>query len=759
MVKRNRIIIFFLVLVLSIGVMVPTLMNVVKGISLGLDLQGGFEILYEVHPVKPGDKIDRTALLSTVSALERRVNVLGVSEPNIQIEGTDRIRVQLAGVTNQAQAREILSTQAKLTFRDYQDNELMDGSELKEGGASQSFDQNNKPSVAIKLKDAGKFKDVTQKILDLAPNNVMVIWLDFQKGKDSYQKEVGKADTKYVSAANVGQVFNQTDVQITGNFTAAEAKNLADLLNAGALPVELKEIYSTSVGAQFGKDALDKTVFAGIVGVLIIYAFMILHYRIPGAVAVITLSLYTYFILVIFHWMHGVLTLPGIAAFVLGIGIAVDANIITAERIREELKLGRSLISAFRIGSRGAFTAIFDAHITTIIAGSVLFIFGTSAVKGFATMLLIGIFMSFLTAVFGSRLLLGLLVESRWFNEKIGYFGVKKEEVLNLGDKADHTEVPTKFDKWDFVKYRKPLLAVSAGLLLVGLIMLFVFKLNLGIDFASGTRIEISSNQPLTEDVLRTDLTTLKITPKDIVLSGTESEKAVVRLVGVLDKDQILHVKDYFQKKYGKDHEPSVSTVSPTVGEELAKNAMFAVLWASLGIIIYVAIRFEFHMAISSIASILYDAFFIIAIFSITRLEVEITFIAAVLTIVGYSINDTIVTFDRIREIMHNKKINTVDDLKNVVNKGLQQTFTRSINTVLTVLITVVAMLILGSEAIRNFSIALFIGLISGVYSSLFIAAQLWLVLKTRQLKSGKFKQPKPEKEKKRRENYNDARV
>ncbi len=256
MVKKGRIIIFFLLVLLLGGLIGATTNDVTKNIKLGLDLQGGFEILYEVKPVN-GEDVTREVLLSTVKALEKRVNVLGVSEPNIQIEGEDRIRVQLAGVDDQNKAREILSTEAKLTFRDVNDVELLSGADLAEGGASQSFDENNAPSVALTLKSAEKFAEVTRQISSMPPpTNLMVIWLDYEEG-DSYQAESAKANPKYISAATVGQVFNQTTVSITGSFTVPEAKELADLLNAGSLPVELEEKYSTSVGAQFGEQALQ----------------------------------------------------------------------------------------------------------------------------------------------------------------------------------------------------------------------------------------------------------------------------------------------------------------------------------------------------------------------------------------------------------------------------------------------------------------------------------------------------------------------
>ncbi|MBG9448533.1 protein translocase subunit SecDF [Cytobacillus firmus] len=734
MVKRSRIVAFFLIVLLLGSLAGATTNNILKNIKLGLDLQGGFEVLYEVTP-KDGQKVTKEVLASTAEALDRRINVLGVSEPNIQIEGDKRVRVQLAGVTDQNKAREILSTEANLSFRDVNDQLMMDGSDLAENGAKQTFDENGKPSVSLKLKSAGKFKDVTQKIVNMgAPNNLLVIWLDFEEGQDSFQAEAAKEDPKYLSAPQVSQIFNQDTVSIVGNFTIEEAQTLADLLNAGSLPVQLDEVYSTSVGAKFGEQAMETTILAGIIGVLIIFIYMIAVYRFPGFIATLTLSFYIYLILLVFDWMNGVLTLPGIAALILGVGMAVDANIITYERIREEMKVGRTIKSAFQAGEKNSLSTIFDANITTILAAAVLFLYGTSSVKGFATMLIISILASFITAVYGTRLLMGLWVHSKALDKKPGWFGVKKSEIKNIAENYDTLDLPTKFDKFDFVGNRKKFFILSAVLITAGIIVLSIFRLNLGIDFVSGTRIEQQASESLTKEKFQAELSALGIETDDIVISGDNNEIGVARFKDVLTKDEIAEVKTQFHEKFGQD--PNVSTVSPTVGKELAKNALKALAIASVGIIIYVSIRFEVKMAIPAVLALLHDAFFIIAVFSFTRMEVDITFIAAILTVVGYSINDTIVTFDRMRENMQKKKkLKSFEDIADVVNKSLRQTLGRSVNTVLTVVFTVVALLVFGSESIRNFSFALLIGLIAGTYSSIFLAAQIWAVWKGKELK------------------------
>lgn len=737
MVKRNRIVAFFLIVLFLGGIIGATTTNILGNIKLGLDLQGGFEVLYEVK-AEDGQKIDDATLASTAEALNKRINALGVSEPTLQVEGDNRIRVQLAGVHDQNQAREMLSTEANLSFRDVDDNLMMDGRDLVEGGAQQTFDDNGQPSVSLKLKSADKFREVTEQIVNMgAPNNLLVIWLDYEEGEHSFREEATKENPAYLSAPRVSQIFNQDSVSITGDFTIEEASTLANLLNAGALPVELEEVYSTSVGAQFGADALDKTVLAGIIGIAAVFIFMLAYYRFPGFIATVTLSVYIYLILLIFDWMNAVLTLPGIAAVILGVAMAVDANIITFERIKEELKVGRNLKAAYKAGTSGSLSTIVDANITTLLAAAVLFYFGTSSVQGFATTLMVSILVSFITAVFGTRLFLGLWVNSNLFNKKPRWFGVKQEEIKDIAESYDTLDLPTKFDKWDFIKPRKKFFALSGILLALGLICLVVFRLNLGIDFSSGTRIEVLSDHSLTKAEFQEQLESVGIETNDIVISGDAHNIGVARLKGedILNQNEIADLKTNFKEKYGA--EPNVSTVSPTVGKELAKNAAKAVLIASIGIIIYVTIRFEMRMAIPAVIALLHDAFFIIAIFSITRFEVDLTFIAAVLTIVGYSINDTIVTFDRIRENMKKKRrIKNTEELADIVNRSLRQTFGRSLNTIISTVFAVVALLIFGSESITNFSFALLIGLIAGTYSSLFLAAQIWYVWKAKELKT-----------------------
>ncbi|HJG32766.1 MAG TPA: protein translocase subunit SecDF [Jeotgalicoccus aerolatus] len=738
--KSSKLIIALMIVVVLFTAIGLTLKDVLKDVNLGLDLQGGFEVLYQVEPLEEGDTIDDSAVESTASTLDSRVNVLGVSEPNIQIEDNNRIRVQLAGIDDQQEARELLSTQAELTIRDVDDNVLLSGKDLVQGGASQGFDEMNNAMVSLELRDSDKFREVTEEISQKpAGENLMVIWMDFTEGEDSFREEVQKENPKFISAPTVSQPINSTDVMISGGFDGQEgverAQNISALLNSGSLPVKLTEVYSTSVGAQFGEEALDETVTAGLIGVGLVFLFMLVFCRLPGLVAVVTLTVYIYLTIAGFNAISGVLTLPGIAALILGVGMAVDANIILYERLKDELRIGRTLKHAYKKAASSSIWTIVDANLTTLIAAIVLFIFGTSSVKGFATMLLLSILMSFVTAVFLTRVIMSLIVKSNYFNRKIGLFGVKQKNTYKISEGKEIEDLTTPWDRFDFVKHANKFFAFSGIIVAAGLIILFIFKLNLGIDFTSGTRADIATDGSATTEEVETELTELGIPPENLTMSG---ENTIVARYGTdLSQDEVTSMQTHFSELYGS--EPMVSTVSPVIGQELVQNAIIALIIASIGIIIYASIRFEWRMAVPAVIALLHDVFMILAVFSIFRIEVDITIIAAVLTVVGYSINDTIVTLDRIRE--NNRKIKVLrseEEIDIIINRSLRQTATRSLNTVLTVIVVVVLLVLFGATSIFNFSLALLIGLVSGVYSSFFIAIQLWGVLKRRQLrKSG----------------------
>lgn len=737
---RNKLSYIIIALIVSIGLVTVvslTADDVGEDVSLGLDLQGGFEVLYEVEPLNEGDEIDETAVSSTASTLDSRVNVLGVSEPNIQIEEGNRIRVQLAGVEDQTEARELLSTQAELTIRDVDDELLLSGADLVEGGASQNFDEFNNAIVSLELRDAEHFRDITEEISERPPGeNMMVIWMDFVEGEDSFEEEIQKEDPKFISAPTVSEPIYSTEVMISGGFEGQEgverAQNIAALLNSGALPVQLTEVYSTSVGAQFGEQALQETIFAGLIGIMLVFIYMIGFYRLPGLVATVTLIVYIYLTVFGFNMINGVLTLPGIAALILGVGMAVDANIILYERLKDEVRIGRKIKTAYKKAAQNSIWTILDANITTLIAGLVLFAFGTSSVKGFATMLILSIIMSFVTAVFLTRVLMRLVIHSGYLNDKLWLFGVREKDRYKLSEGKDIEDLSTPWDRFDFVGHMKKFFLLSGILLLLGLGALAAFNLNLGVDFTSGTRADIETTEEAGVDEAEDTLVELGIPPDSITTSGDDI--VVARYTADLSQDEVTAMQDTFEEMYGVV--PMTSTVSPVIGQELVQNAIMALLIASIGIILYASIRFEWRMALPAVIALMHDVFIMVAMFSILRIEVDITFVAAVLTIVGYSINDTIVTLDRVRENLRKVKvIRSEETIDMVINRSLRQTATRSINTVLTVALVVLLLVALGSNSIFGFSLGLLIGLVSGVYSSFFIAIQLWGVLKKRQLR------------------------
>lgn len=733
--KTGKRIFLFIGIVLAIfALAVTTYPTVIDDITLGLDLQGGYEILYKVVPSKEGQEVTRDLLIQTQAALQKRIDVIGVTEPEIRIEGDDRVRVKLAGVTDQEQARRMLATEAHLSFRDVDDELVMGGDNIVEGSAKVYMDKANKPYVAVQFKDENVTREATTKLYQ----QPMVIWLDWEEG-DSYYEEAQKLDHKFISAPIVQNVLS-SDGQITGSYTYNEAKELADLLNAGALPVTLDELSANGVSAKLGEQAMDLAIKAGYIGGLLIIIFMIAYYRLPGVVASVALVAYVYLILLVFNLLQATLTLPGIAALVLGVGTAVDANILTYERIKEEIRVGKSIPSAFKVGSKRALGTIIDANITSAITAAVLFYFGSSAIQGFAVMSMIAIVLSIITAVFGSRFLLYLLVSSNLLNDKPHWFGVKKEHIQDI-NLSHQNEI--KAGGWlanvDFVKHHRKYFVVSGIVIVLGIVLFVVSGLNLGVDFTGGTQLEIINETAsfTQEDVkgIEEVVNQAGLTAGDISFAGNNNEIARILFQENITKEQSHQLEQDFIQKYGDTTSMSETSVSADVARELVRQAIFAVLLACGGIMIYIAVRFELLFAISGVIALFHAPLLTIIAFSLLQLKVDLTFIAAILTVIGYSINDTVVIFDRIRENLRNAKIKTENDLSDIVNESIRGTMARSINTLLTVMFAVIALYIFGGEGIRNFSFALLIGLLAGAYSSLFIAAQLWLVLKKKFVK------------------------
>jgi len=704
-------------------------------INFGLDLQGGFEVLYQVTPLREDQELDSNMVYSTYQAILKRIDLLGVTEPEITIESEDRIRIGLAGVTNEDEARNIISSTAVLTFRDSNDNLLMT-SEVLGGSAKVSSDEYGKPAVSLSIKDTDTFYNVTKKVKNYT-ENVIVIWLDFEEGEDSYKKEKGNcgslSTSKCLSAAYVNQAF-ASDVIIQGNFTYEEASSLVDLINSGALPSKLVELSSHTVEANYGETSLNKTLIAGLIGIILVILLMIVIYHFSGFIASFGLILYTFLSLLVFYLIEGTLTLPGIAAMLLGVGMAVDASVISYERIKEELKIGKNLPKAVELGNKESFTSIIDANITTIIVAIVLFIFGQSSVKGFATMLIISIIITILVLVFLNRYIIKLFVKSGFFNDKLSLFiGVNKKKIIKQKEKI----IP--FKKLDFVKIKNKLLILSTFIIILGIIFIFIKGANLGVDFTGGTSINISSNN-------NTDITSLKEELKDYTIRESSINNSGYKFVikELLDKDEIAILSSSLEEKYNTNTD--IFVVSDVVKRELVKNALYSLGLAIIGIIIYISIRFKFNYAISGIIALIHDVLITIIFFSLFRIEINSIFIAAILTIIGYSINDTIVTFDMIRENyknIYNNNITKDNNLDDLLNNSIRLTLFRTIITTITTLLPVISLMLFGSYEILGFNIALMVGFIAGTYSSIFISNRIWYLLELKRIKKPKEKNKK----------------
>ena len=710
-----------------------------NNLKFGLDLQGGFEVLYKVESID-GSKMTRDKLTATYKTLSKRIDSLGVTEPEIILEGNDKIRVKLAGVTDSEEARAQLSTVATLTFRDTEDNLLMTSDVLQAGGAKVSQDSAGNPAVLLSVKDKDKFYEITNKVKDY-DENMIVIWLDFNEMMDSYEDDketCGTSGSNCLSAATVSQGF-ASDVIIQGNFTEEEVENLVDLINSGSLPSKLTEVSSKTVGASFGDDTLQTTLIAGIIGVVAIAVVLIFVYHFAGFISTVSMMIYTFLVFLVFWVLGGVLTLPGIAALVLGIGMAVDSNVITFARIRDELYKGKSLPLAFKEGTKYSFSAILDSNLTTLLIAIIMFIFGESSIKGFATMLIITVVVTMFTMVFLTRILLNLFVKTNYFNDKTwAFIKVKAEDIPDVAKGEKVKKIP--FEHVNFLKHKKLLAGISLCIIFAGIVGIMVRGgVHLGIDYQAGTDITISASENLTKKGLQQDLKELGYTSSNIEILEDE---VTIRVDSALDGDEVETVNTYFEEKY--DAKVNIGVVSNVVKQELIKNAILAVVISLLGIVLYVSFRFKFTYAVGGVVALIHDVLIICALFGIFYLEVSSMFIAAILAIIGYSINDTIVLFDRIREHMQeeNSKKLTGERLEEICNLAIRETFSRTIYTSVTTLLPVLALIFLGSNEILTFNLAMLFGLIAGTYSSIFIATSLFLYLEKKNL-------GKPKKQKK----------
>lgn len=678
--------------------------SVKDALKYGLDINGGVYVVMEAQTDKTGDQL-KELMDQTRAVIDNRVNQMGVAEASVTIEGTNRIRVEMPGVENADEAIQAIGKTAKLYFVLADNSIVLDGSNVKDAQIA-TDGGHYKILLEFDSEGAALFEEGTRKAvngevkstIDGMSNNEIAIVLD----------------NEIVVHPEVREVISGGNCEMTGNYSKEEATMTAALIRGGALPVELVEVQSSVQTATIGAHALDKSIVAGAIGLAIVFLLMIIFYGMLGFVADIALLLYV----IMFLWsmvaFNVVLTLPGIAALILSIGMAVDANVIIFARIKEEICAGKSIRVAVDAGFKNALSTVLDAQITTLIAAVVLYEVGTTSVKGFALTLMIGIIISIFTAVVITQLFISLLANSPKF-AKNKYFGVNEDgtpkQMLNK--------------TFSFIKHRKIFYIVSVSIIVIGLLWSVIFGMNYGIDFTGGTTIQVDlGKQVAIEDVEKT-LKDYELDPQ-IIYAGEGNTQVVIKTIKSLDNAGRNEVINTLEQAYGitEDDVLASEQFGPSVGDELKVNALKAIIIASIGMLIYIIFRFKsWKYGFSAVAGVVHDVLIVIAFYAIFGFTVNNPFIAAILTLVGYSINDTIVIFDRIRE---NKALHTRDNSEVNIDRSINQTLNRTIMTSLTTLVVMVPLCIMVSSSIREFIIPLMVGVIVGCCSSIFICSPLY---------------------------------
>lgn len=713
----------------------------------GLDLAGGVRVVLQAQTDKmpAGKKWDEKSLASIISIIRRRVDNLGVSEPLIQPKGTDQVIVELPNIKNKDQAIAALQSTARMEFRHLQNVKTKRHPAARYQMSVEKDDNGN--DVYTFTDSAGNKVPTAQVIAEskliLSGDEIQtnsrgnidqssgghVVELEFtDTGKEKFAEFTRRNQGEYLaivledrilSAPTIDEPILDGKAIIRGNFTADEAQKLADNINSGALPVPLDVIQSQSVEPTLGQGSITKSVQAGIVGLVLVMLFMVVYYLLPGLIADIALVIYALLTLALFKVISVTMTLPGIAAYILSIGMAVDANILIFERLKEELRSGKTLKAAIDAGFSRAFTSIFDSNMCTAITASILWYYGTGPIRGFAVILLLGVVVSMFTAITATRTILYLLVDTGVATHP-ALFGLRRQWVT--GKSGRQMNIVGKMWLW---------FTLSALILVPGMYFFATGGLHKGIDFTGGSMMQVEFRQTADSAAIGTSLKNIGLTDSIIQKSSTDPNLAFIR-TKVISSEKAAEVKAALTSMGGTIQ--SEDRVGATISKELEQNALMAVLFASLAIILYLSVRFAiggiaqgFRFGMCAILATLHDVGVIIGVFAILghflNWEIDSLFVTAVLTIIGFSTHDTIVIFDRIRENLRHKGKN--EDFDGLVNRSILQSFARSINTSLTVIITLTALLCLGAHNIRQFVAALLIGVVSGTYSSIFNASQL----------------------------------
>lgn len=745
MKKSKAIIILLCALLVLLGVGYVDLNGVdaegtasASDISLGLDLAGGVSITYQVV----GDEEpDATDMADTIAKLQKRVENYS-KEAIVYQEGTDRINIEIPGVTDANKILEELGRPGSLYFiaetdKDGNANYSMQAVTDAQGNASYAYALNKTidelkadgsimlEGTDVKTATAGSIKDQTMGNSTYAVDLVMT-----EEGTKKFEEATRNAyekgetlgiyyDGSFVSVPSVKGVFSDGNAQISPMNSYEEAESLASTIRIGGLKLELEELHSKVVGAQLGVEAISTSLKAAVIGFIVVAVFMIAVYFLPGFASVIALGIYVALVVLLLNGFDMTLTLSGIAGIILSIGMAVDANVIVFARIREELATGKTVKSAMQIGYDKALSAIIDGNVTTLIAAAVLWLLGPGTVKGFAQTLALGIVLSMFTA----------LVVTKYIMKAFYALGLKDPKWYGVG--KEHKTV-------NFLGKKGIFFGLSLAVILAGFITMGVYKMNTGdalnysLEFKGGTATTVTFDKSYTLEEINSEMVPLieSTTDSAVQIQTVQGSNEVIFKTGSLDVDQRQALNQMFVDNFGVDETLITSeTISSTISNEMKSDTILAVAVAIICMLIYIRFRFsDIRFGVSSIACLLHDVLVVITFYALARVSVSNTFIACLLTIVGYSINATIVIFDRVRENM--AVMTKKDDLQDVVNHSITQTLSRSLFTSLTTLVMVGALYIWGVTSIRDFALPLMVGIICGAYSSVCIAGALWYVLR-----------------------------
>ena len=707
-------------------------------INLGLDLAGGVSITYQVV----GDEEpDATDMSDTISKLQKRVEQYS-TEAIVYQEGVDRINIEIPGVSDATTILQELGRPGTLYFIAETDDAGNKNYSLKpitdESGALLGYNYTLDKTIE-ELQANGSIKLVGTDVKDAQArayqndmgNQSIVVELlmtdeGTQKFADATQRAYTRGETlgiyydgQFVSVPSVGVVITDGAAVIEGQSTYEEAESLASTIRIGGLKLKLEELHSKVVGAQLGVEAIETSLKAGAIGFVIVVVFMIAVYYISGLASALALAIYVVLIVLLLNGFDLTLTLPGVAGIILSIGMAVDANVIIFARIREELAEGISVRTAMKTGFDKALSAIIDGNITTLIAAGVLWVLGPGTVKGFAQTLALGIVLSMFTALTITKLILTALYSIGFKQEK--WYGVAKERKTI-----------------DFLSKKHIFFGISIALIAAGFIVMGVYKsttgdvLNFNLEFKGGTATTVTFNESMTLDEVNADIVPLveKITGSAVQIQTVQNSNEVIFKTSTLDVEQRDALGQMFMENFNVGESMITSeTISSTISNEMQSDTIIAVVVAIIFMLLYIRIRFsDIRFGISSVVALLHDVLVVLAFYAVARVSVGNTFIACMLTIVGYSINATIVIFDRIRESM--AAMTKKETLKDVVNKSITQTLSRSIFTSLTTFIMVAALYVLGVTSIREFALPLMVGILCGTYSSVCLAGAMWYLLR-----------------------------